>query len=71
MDDRNNSLGRGRGAASSAERYGQTRVAKIRAAFNDLRSAVRSGDIVAANDAMDRYEQWADYVLAPQKKWPQ
>lgn len=42
------------------DRYGNTRVAKIRAAYNDLRAAIRSGDIEAAERALDRYTPWAD-----------
>ena len=44
-------------------RYGRLRVSKIMAAYNDLRTAVRSGDMEAAEKALDRYEQWADYVF--------
>lgn len=45
------------------EKYGQTNVSKIRTAFNDLRTAVRSGDFEAAEKALDRYEPWADYIF--------
>lgn len=45
------------------ERYGNTRVAKIRAAYNDLRAAINAGDLEAAEVALGRYEQWSDYVL--------
>ena len=48
---------------SAPERYGSVKVSKIRAAYNDLRAAIRTGDIVAANEALDRYEQWADFVF--------
>lgn len=44
-------------------RYGRTRVTKIRSAFADLRAAVQAGDIERAQEALDRYEPWADYVL--------
>lgn len=44
-------------------RYGRTRVTKIRSAYNDLRAAVQAGDIERAQEALDRYEPWADYVL--------
>lgn len=54
-------------AQNHALRYGTTRVGKILAAYNDLRNAVRTGDMVAANEALDRYEPWADYVFAPPK----
>lgn len=49
--------------ADAPERYGRTKVSKIMAAYNDLRAAVRSGDIIAANTALDRYEQWAGFAL--------
>lgn len=57
-------------AANNAapERYGNTRVSKILTAYNDLRSAVRSGDLVAAQCALDRYEPWADYVFDKRHK---
>ena len=58
-------------SAPNPERYGRTRVAKIKSAYDDLRTAVRSGDLDAANAALDRYEQWADYVFSPQKDGPQ
>lgn len=45
------------------DHYGNTSVSKIRAAFNDLRRAIRAGDIEAAEHALDRYEPWADYVF--------
>jgi hypothetical protein len=50
-------------ATKSDSRYGQTKIGKIRAAYNDLRKAIRSGDLDAAEAALDRYEPWADYVF--------
>jgi len=50
------------------ERYGRVRVSKVRAAYNDLRTAVRAGDIEAAQEALDRYEQWADIVFDERHK---
>lgn len=47
-----------------AERYGRTKVAKIITAYDDLRRAIRERDLEAAEDALDRYEQWAGYVLS-------
>lgn len=46
------------------ERYGRTKVSKIRAAYNDLRDAVRAGRFEEAEAALDRYEPWADYVFS-------
>lgn len=45
------------------ERYGRTKVSKIMAAYDDLRRAIRERNIEAAEEAMDRYEPWADYVF--------
>lgn len=47
-----------------AERYGKARVSKIRAAYNDLRAAIRAGDMDAAEKALNRYEPWADYLFS-------
>ncbi len=49
--------------ANEPERYGRTRVSKIRAAYNELRRAIRAGDLDAAESALNRYEQWADYIF--------
>ena len=48
--------------------YGQTRIIKIRAAYNDLRSAVQRGDMEAAQTALDRYEQWSDYIFTAMRE---
>lgn len=53
--------------AARPDRYGKTRVSKIKAAYDDLRAAIRRGDIEAAEAALDRYEQWADYVFQEAK----
>lgn len=45
------------------QRYGRLKVSKIRAAYNDMRDAIRRGDMEAAETALDRYEQRADYVF--------
>lgn len=50
-------------SASKTDRYGNTKVAKIRAAYNELRRAIRAGDIEAAERALDRYEPWADFIF--------
>lgn len=50
-------------ATGSQEKYGATRVVKIRAAYNELRAAIRSGDLEAAEKALDRYEPWADFIF--------
>lgn len=44
-------------------RYGTLRVSKIRECFNALRDCVRRWDFEGAESALDRYEQWADYLL--------
>jgi hypothetical protein len=46
-----------------SDRYGNVRIAKIMQAYNDLRQAVRAHDASAAETALDRYEQWADYAF--------
>jgi hypothetical protein len=48
-----------------SDRYGQTRIGKIKAAYDDLRAAVRSHNVEGSEAALDRYEQWGDYVFAP------
>ena len=50
-----------------SERYGRTKVSKIRQAYNDLRSAIASGDMEKAQEAFDRYEQWSDYIYGEAK----
>ena len=53
------------GAAPTPDpsRYGGVRVFKIKRALDDLRKAVRAGDFDAANDALDRYEPWAQIAF--------
>ena len=46
-------------------RYGNVSTQSIREAYNDLRLAIRKGDIDAAQAALDHYEQWASYVFDP------
>lgn len=43
--------------------YGRTNVAKIIAAFNELRAACRDEGTPRIQDALDRYEPWADFVM--------
>lgn len=50
------------------ERYGRTKVSKIRKAYNDLRVAIASGDLDKIQEAFDRYEQWSDYIYGEAKK---
>lgn len=50
------------------EMYGDVPVIKIRAAYNDLRRALAAGDIDAAQEAFDLYEQWSDYAVDPRHK---
>lgn len=45
------------------EKYGVLQVSKIRDAYNELRAAIRSGDLEAAEKALDRYEPWADFIF--------
>ena len=45
------------------DRYGNVKVIKIVAAFNELRDACRSEGTPRIQDAIDRYEPWADYVM--------
>ena len=53
---------------ATATRYGQVKITKIRAAYNELRDAIASGDLERAQEAFDRYEQWSDYVMVAVKK---
>lgn len=48
---------------AAPHRYGKVRIVTIKAAYDDLRAAVRSHDAEAAEAALDRYEQWADYAF--------
>lgn len=43
--------------------YGKVPAIKILEAFNRMRQAIRSGDLEAAEEALDVYEQWADYLF--------
>ena len=45
------------------DRYGRTNIAKIRAAVNALRDAIRSGDPEAIEAAWDRCEPWVDRIF--------
>ena len=45
------------------DRYGKVRVIKIREAFNELREACRDEGTDRIQNALDRYEPWAAYVL--------
>lgn len=46
-----------------SDRYGNVKVIKIVAAFNELRDACRSEGTPRIQEAIDRYEPWADYVM--------
>ena len=48
-----------------SERYGDVRVSKIIAAFNELREACRAEGTPRIQEALDRYEPWADYAFTP------
>lgn len=43
--------------------YGQVPAIEILEAFNRMRRAIRDGDLEAAEDALDVYEQWADFLF--------
>lgn len=43
--------------------YGAVRIITIRKAYDALRKAVRAHDPEAAEAALDRYEQWADFAF--------
>lgn len=47
-----------------APKYGKVRISKILAAFNELREACRAEGTPRIQDAIDRYEPWADCALA-------
>lgn len=42
------------------DRYGKTRMGKIRAAVENLRKAIRAEGTPAVQDAWDRLEPWID-----------
>lgn len=44
------------------DRYGQTRVTKIKAAFDRHREAVRREGTPAIQETWDRIEPWLDWV---------
>lgn len=46
------------------DRYGKTRIHKIRAAQNDLREAIRAEGTPSIQDAWDRLEPWLDMPAA-------
>lgn len=48
---------------ASDARYGKTRISKIKAAVDNLRSAIRSSGTPEIQDAWDRFEPWVDVVF--------
>ena len=44
-------------------RYGQRRVATMYADWKDLTRAMSAGDMVAAQDAFDRCQEWIDWCF--------
>ena len=50
------------------ERYGDVRITKIMAAFKELRTACRDEGTPRIQEALDRYEPWADFVAARPKQ---
>lgn len=49
----------------SAQTYGRTKLSKLRAAVNDLRTAIRAEGTPAVQDAWDRAEPWIDRIFRP------
>ena len=47
------------------ETYGHTKIAKLRAAVNGLRAAIRSEGTPAIQDAWNRAEPWIDRIFKP------
>lgn len=45
------------------ERYGNTKITKLRKAVEDLRQAIRKKGTPAIQDAWDRAEPWIDRVF--------
>lgn len=47
-----------------SDRYGSVRITKIKAAYDELRAACRDEGTPRIQEALDRYEQWADFAFA-------
>ena len=45
------------------ERYGRTRVSRIRKRCEDMRRAIRKGDFEAIQDAWDELEQFMPFFM--------
>lgn len=50
------------GRRPEGDRYGAVRVTKIKAAYDELRAACREEGTPRIQDALDRYEPWADFA---------
>ena len=48
-----------------AERYGKTRIVKLRQATNELRAAIAAEGTPRIQAAWDRAEQWVDRIFTP------
>ena len=55
----------------SDEKYGNVNITTIQKTKNDLRDALSSGDLEAAQKAWDRLEQWIDSPPMMPKTIPQ
>lgn len=47
-----------------SDRYGNVRITKIKTAFDELRAACRAEGTPRIQQAIDRYEPWADFAFA-------
>lgn len=50
-------------ARRERENYGRTKISKLRAAVNNLRTAIRAEGTPAIQDAWDRVEPWVDRIF--------
>lgn len=50
------------------DRYGTARVSNIRAAIQDVRSAVQHGDPIKTREAWDQLEGWLPWLFEEDKK---
>lgn len=50
------------------ERYGNTKIVKLRRAVDDLRQAIRNEGTPAIQDAWDRAEPWVDRIFVTESE---